>query len=85
MVATYALRGKVSDGLFSTEKIVTFLDAVGNDISVVASDRHVLSPGALIVRILGRQGDQLVVELPGDVYGAGRTVLVSESDVHEVK
>lgn len=78
----YLLGGKVTDGQFDTEAAVTFKDAGGKEITTLVSRTllHKDSQGRerLRVRAMAKKGDgYLVVEVPGDVYGATRGVAVA--------
>ena len=77
----YLLGGKVTDGQFDTEAAVTFRDAGGKEITTLVSRTllHKDSHGheRLRVRMMAEKGDYLVVEVPGDVYGATRDVAVA--------
>ncbi|MXY43539.1 MAG: hypothetical protein F4Y50_05715 [Dehalococcoidia bacterium] len=79
------LRVEVDDGLFDSEAQVTFNSASGETISAVASRTflHKDSHGrqVLRVRLLRATGSSYLVELPGDLYGATRDVLVSQDIV----
>ncbi len=76
------LGGKVTDGQFDTEAAVTFEDAGGKEITTLVSRTllHKDSQGheRLRVRVMAEKEDDdyLVVEVPGDVYGATRGVAV---------
>ena len=76
------LRGEVADGQFEPEAIFTFRDASGKVISAIASRTllHRDSRGgeSLRVRVLAADGSRRLVEVPGDLYGATRDVVVSE-------
>ena len=75
------LRGEVADGQFEPEAIFTFRDASGKVISAIASRTllHRDSRGreSLRVRIMAEGDGYLVVEIPGEVYGATRDVAVA--------
>ncbi len=77
------LQGEVADGQFDSEAIVTFEDASGNKISAIASrtllqkDSH--GRESLRVRLLATDGAVSLVEVPGDLYGATRDVVVRQA------
>jgi len=77
------LQGEVADGQFDSEAIVTFEDASGNKISAIAS-RTLLQKDSrgresLRVRLLATDGAVSLVEVPGDLYGATRDVVVRQA------
>jgi hypothetical protein len=80
---TRELRGTVADGGFPDEAIFSFNDRSGADVSVIAPRSFVKqlkgTAGRLRVRVLDRQGALFLVELPGEVFGAGRSVTVDEA------
>ena len=87
-MSNFLLRVEVDDGLFDSEARVTFNCASGETISAIASrtflHKDSLGRQALRVRLLRATGSSYLVELPGDLYGATRDVLVSQDMVATV-
>ena len=87
-MSNFLLPVEVDDGLFDSEAQVTFNCASGETITVVASrtflQKDSLGRQALLVRLVRATGSSYVVELPGDLYGATRDVLVSRDIVATV-
>jgi hypothetical protein len=83
----FALKGNVSEGLFSSEAVVSFRDARGQEVSLVAPAVTILKGphgGLIRIRILQRDGHLYLVRLPGEVYGAGSDVTVTEDQLQKV-
>jgi hypothetical protein len=84
---SFALRGQVSQGLFDTEAVVSFKDAKGEDVSLLAPSTLILEgPNGQVIRIrvLQRNGNLFLVRLPGEVYGGGPEVTVREDQLEKV-
>ncbi|MEX0783636.1 MAG: hypothetical protein WD557_13410 [Dehalococcoidia bacterium] len=84
---TAKLHGQLDDGLFQAERLLTFTDCTGKEVAVVVPASR-LTPtgehrGTITVRLLGSKGDLWLVELPGEVHGAGREVTVRGSQLQE--
>ena len=83
----YALKGAVSEGLFSSERVVSFRDANGKDVSFFAPQALIVDgcAGAVVrVRVLQSEGALRLVSLPGDVYGGGQQVTVTSDQLEKV-
>lgn len=80
-----ALKGEVQDGMFPTEVLMRFRDAAGREVSFFAPSALVRElaggTGTVSVRVISAEDGEYLVELPGDVYGAGRVVAVRESSL----
>ena len=76
------LQVEVADGQFDSEASVTFHNASGETVSAIASRTflHQDSFGQerLRVRLVAATGLIWLVEVPGDLYGATRDVLVTK-------
>ena len=85
---SYALKGTISKSMFPSEAVISFRDASGNDVAVVAPRELLAScPGAeaaLRVRLVQAADGLRLVELPGEVYGGGRFVTVHEAQLAAV-
>jgi hypothetical protein len=80
----FGLKGKLADGVFPREKVIEVHDLSGRPVSVIVQDdqvRKIDGHGALEVTLLERGGGAGTVMLPGEVYGATRTIQVPESDL----
>ena len=83
----FALKGALSDGLFSSEAVLSFQDAHGIDVSLIAPMAMVIRKGeggVVRVRVLQSKGARYLVQLPGEVYGAGQEVVVNEEQLEKV-
>ena len=80
-----ALKGEVQDGMFPAEVLMRFRDAAGREVSFFAPSALVRKAaggvGAVSVRVISAENGEYLVELPGEVYGAGRVVAVREADL----
>jgi hypothetical protein len=80
-----ALKGEVHDGMFPAEVLIRFRDAAGREVSFFAPIALVRESaggeGTVSVRVISAENGEYLVELPGDVYGAGRVVVVRESSL----
>ncbi|HML97356.1 MAG TPA: hypothetical protein PKD75_02675 [Tepidiformaceae bacterium] len=80
-----ALKGEVHDGMFPAEVLMRFRDAAGREVSFFAPialvSRSAGAVGTVSVRVISAENGEYLVELPGDVYGAGRVVAVRESSL----
>ena len=79
---------EVADGQFDSEAIVTFKSASGETIEAIAPrtflHKDSLGRESLRVRLLAATGSKWLVEVPGDLYGATRDVLVAEDILEPV-
>ncbi len=75
------LQVEVADGQFETEAVVTFRIASGETVSSIAPrtflHKDSLGRESLRVRLLAATASTWLVEVPGDLYGATRDVLVA--------
>ena len=84
-----SLRCQVSPGMFSGEVAVRGITADGAEFSLFVSDDFVESDGPvcvrepvdgwLLVEVLDREGDLVLVRLPGQAFENGQTVTVRDS------
>lgn len=81
-MARHFLAGKISGGMFPTERAVTIQDQAGRQIAVIAHDKLV-QDGRLEVTLLSRTEDSSNVLLPGDVYGSGQVITVDTAALVE--
>lgn len=86
-MAHAALRARLADGMFPSEIRGVIDDADGGRVEFIASDDLVIErtngTGAIRVRLLERRGDRVLIEVPGDVYGAVRYIEVPVSSIGE--
>ncbi|MFA7248206.1 MAG: hypothetical protein WC273_01070 [Dehalococcoidia bacterium] len=82
-MGTGMLKGHIQDGPFESEVILTFKDEKGREVSVIAP-RSLVGGQAIRVRILATAAGRSLVELPGDVFGAGQEVTVREEILEAV-
>jgi len=80
-----ALKAKIEEGLFPGEVLVRIRDAEDRDISFFAP-KAAVHPAAgggevVTVRVISATGAHCLIELPGEVYGAGRIVAVPATDL----
>ena len=79
---------EVSDGQFDSEAIVSFNNASGHPISAIASrsllQKNSCGRESLRVRLIADRGSNRLVEVPGDLYGATRDVLVTKDILEEI-
>jgi hypothetical protein len=76
-----ALKARIEEGLFPGEVLVRIRDAQDRDISFFAPIGAVSGREAVTVRLVASNDGQCFIELPGEVYGAGRVVAVREADL----
>ena len=80
LMSNLLLQVEVADGQFDFEAVVTFKSADGETVSTITprtflyTDR--LGRELLQVKLLVSSGSEYLVEVPGDLYGATRDVLV---------
>jgi hypothetical protein len=77
---TVALLGKTTPGQFDSEATVTFKDFKGRTVSLIAPTSKVQGQ-QVTVRVLATEGDFILIELPGEVFGGGREVTVHKSQI----
>ena len=82
------LQVEVADGQFDSEATVTFNSASGEVVSAVAPrtflQKGSLGQESLRVRLVAATGSSWLVEVPGDLYGATRDVLVAAAILEPV-
>jgi hypothetical protein len=79
----FGLKGKLADGVVPREKVIEVHDLSGRPVSVIVQDDQVrkIDGHALEVTLLEIEGGAGTVMLPGEVYGATRTIKVPESEL----
>ena len=83
-MADFRLRGRVSAGMFPNEKVVLFADVNGESFSVIVPEYAVTvvgEDGLIDVRVLAEGDNVFLVQLPGEVFGAGRVITVRDFQV----
>ncbi len=80
----FRLRGRVLAGMFPNEKVVLVSDVNGQFFSVLVPEYAVTAvgeDGLIDVRVLAEGDDVFLVQLPGEVFGAGRVITVRDSQL----
>ena len=87
-LGNFLLAVEVSDGQFDSEAIVSFNNASGHPISAIASrsllQKNSCGHESLRVRLIANKGSFQLVEVPGDLFGATRDVLVANEILEEI-
>ena len=88
LLSNLLLKVEVADGQFESEAIVTFNSASGDPISAI-TNRSLLQKNSqgselLRVRLISAAGSNFLVEIPGDLYGATRDVLVAKATLEPI-
>ncbi|PFG73575.1 hypothetical protein [Tepidiforma thermophila] len=79
------LAAELAEGMFPTEVVAEVSDVDGRTVTFIAPSTRVVrrtnGRGQVLVRVVQQGSRGLVVELPGDVYGAVRYIEVPLSAV----
>ena len=82
--ATFRLRGRVTPGMFSHERVFSVDGADGQTIYVIVPDTFIEErdgePTTHVV-VVGRSGEFSLVSIPGEPLETGQTVWVPDRDL----
>ena len=82
--ATFRLRGRVTPGMFSHERVFSVEGADGQTIYMIVPDADIEErdgePTTQVV-VVGRSGEFSLVSVPGEPVETGQTVWVPERDL----
>ena len=80
-LSQYRLKGELSPGMFPDEQLVTVRDHQGEYFTLIISSNNVLPDGAILVRLVDKEGDVALVRLPGELLDSGRLLSVRQSEL----
>lgn len=77
------LKGKLAEGMFPNERLVTVRDYSGQERTLIAPTTSVHG-STILVKLVDKSGDIALVRLPGDLLDSGRMLSVRETELEPI-